>query len=114
MPYNRLNNRKRRPTHPSEILREDVLWAAGFTQAKVASILRVSQRTIGELLDERKPVTTDLAHRLARALGTSPEMWLGLQMDIDLWDTHHARHNEYEKIKRIELPTTDCNDLSQS
>jgi plasmid maintenance system antidote protein VapI len=42
-----------------------------------------------------------MAHRLARALGTSPEMWLGLQQDVDLWDTHHARRKEYEKIKRV-------------
>ena len=46
-------------------------------------------------------MTTDMAHRLARAFGTSPEMWLGLQQDVDLWDTHHARRAEYERIKRV-------------
>src|SRR6266849_6752917 len=62
---------------------------------------RISRRTVSEILHERRPVTTDMAHRLARAFGTSPEMWLGLQQDIDLWDTHHARRKEYERIKRI-------------
>jgi hypothetical protein len=42
-----------------------------------------------------------MAHRLARAFGTSPEMWLGLQQDVDLWDTHQARRAEYERIKRV-------------
>jgi len=42
-----------------------------------------------------------MAHRLARAFGTSPEMWLGLQQDVDLWDTHHARRAEYERIKKV-------------
>ena len=101
-----LTNRKRRPTHPGAILREDVLRAAGFTQDEFARILRVSRWTIIKILHERRPVTTDIAHRLARAFGTSPEMWLGLQQDVDLWDTHHARHNKYEKINRIEKPPT--------
>ena len=98
VPNNWLNNRKRRPTHPGEILREDVLPAAGLTLAR---LLGVSRRTVSEILHERRPVTTDMAHRLARAFGTSPEMWLGLQQDVDLWDTHHARRAEYERIKRV-------------
>ena len=101
MPNKWLNNRKRRPTHPGEILREDVLPGAGLTQDKLARILGVSRRTISEILNERRPVTTDMAHRLARAFGTSPEMWLGLQQDVDLWDTHQARHKEYDRIKRV-------------
>ena len=96
-----LNNRKRRPTHPGEILREDVVPGAGLTQDKLARILGVS-RTIREILHERRPVTTDMANRLARAFGTSPEMWLGLQQDVDLWDTHQARRKEYDRIKRID------------
>jgi len=69
-----LNNRKKRPTHPGEILREDVLPAAGLTRDKIAKLLGVSRRTVSEILHERRPVTTDMAHRLARAFGTSPEM----------------------------------------
>ena len=98
-----LNNRKRRPTHPGEILREDVLPAAGLTQGELARLLGVSRRTISEILHERRPVTTDMAHRLARAFGTSPEMWLGLQQDVDLWDTLHERRAEYERIKRLPI-----------
>src|SRR5436309_12921391 len=105
MPNNWLNNRKRRPTHPGEILREDVLPAAGLTQDKLARLLRVSQRTVSEILRERRPVTTDMAHRLARAFGTSPEVWLGLQQDVDLWDTLHKHRAEYGRIKRVEPST---------
>jgi addiction module HigA family antidote len=101
MPNNWLNNRKRPPTHPGEILREDVLPGAGLTQDKLARLLGVSRRTISEILHERRPVTTDMAHRLARAFGTSPEMWLGLQQDVDLWDMHQARRKEYDRIKRV-------------
>src|SRR5438094_1146899 len=96
-----LNDRKRRPTHPGEILRKDFLPAAGLTQSEIARLLVVSRRTVSEVLHERRPVTTDMAHRLARAFGTSPEMWLGLQQDVDLWDMHHARRAEYDRIKRV-------------
>src|ERR1700738_284742 len=78
------NNRKRRPTHPGEILREDVLPSAGLTQDKLARLLGVSRRTVSEIVHERRPVTTDMTHRLARAFGTSPEMWLGLQHRLGL------------------------------
>jgi addiction module HigA family antidote len=87
-------------------LREDVLPGAGLTQDKLARLLGVSRRTISEILNERRPVTTDMAHRLARAFGTSPEMWLGLQQDVDLWDTHQARYKEYDRIKRVPVSKT--------
>ena len=80
------------------------LAGSGLTQDKLAKLLGVSRRTISEILHERRPVTTDMAHRLARAFGTSPEMWLGLQQDVDLWDTHHARRKEYDRIKRVATP----------
>ena len=94
MANNWLNNRKRRPIYPGEVLREDVLPATGLTQDKLAQLLGVSRRTVSEILHQRRPVTTDMAHRWRVLLGTSPEMWLGLQQDVDLWDTHHARRKD--------------------
>jgi antitoxin HigA-1 len=81
-----LNGRKRRPTHPGEVLREDVIPALKITQGDFARTLGVSRRTVNEILQEKRPVTVDTAHRLARALNTSPDVWLGLQQDVDLWD----------------------------
>ncbi|HEY9405784.1 MAG TPA: HigA family addiction module antitoxin [Pyrinomonadaceae bacterium] len=96
-----LNNRKRRPTHPGEILREDVLPAAGLTQGGFANLLGVSRRTVNEILKEKRPVTVDMAHRLARALNTSPDVWLALQQDVDLWDTLEANKEVYQRIKPL-------------
>lgn len=94
-------NRKRRPTHPGEVLREDVLPELGLTQGEFARLLGVSRRTVNEILQERRPVTVDTAHRLARALGTSPDVWLGLQQDVDLWDALQANKRIYERIKPL-------------
>jgi addiction module HigA family antidote len=64
-------------------------------------MLGVSRRTVNEILQEKRPVTVDMAHRLARALGTSPDVWLGLQQDVDLWDALQANKHEYERIKPL-------------
>jgi addiction module HigA family antidote len=95
------NRRKRRPTHPGAILREDVLPEAGVSQAELAEMLNVSRRTVGEILNERRPVTTDMAQRLARVFGTTPEFWLRLQQAVDIWETFEARKSEYTRIKPI-------------
>lgn len=99
-----LNGRKRRPTHPGEILREDVMPNIGLSQGEFADLLGVSRRTVNEILQERRPVTVDMAHRLARALKTSPDVWLGLQLDVDVWDALQERKSEYDRIKP--LPAT--------
>ncbi|MFN2531108.1 MAG: HigA family addiction module antitoxin [Pyrinomonadaceae bacterium] len=96
------NNRRRRPTHPGEILREDVLPAARLTQDKLAKLM--SRRTVSEILHERRPVTTDMAHRLARAFGTVAGDVVRTQQRVDLWVMHRDRRKEYEKIKRIVTP----------
>ena len=96
-----LDGRSRRPTHPGEILREEVLPKTGLTQGEFARLLGVSRRTVNEILQEKRPVTVDMAHRLARVLGTSPDVWLGRQRDVDLWDALQANKHEYERIKPL-------------
>lgn len=98
-----LHNRKRRPTHPGAILREDVMPHIELSQKELAKSLGVSRRTVNEILQERRPVTVDMAHRLARALNTSPDVWLGLQLDVDIWETLEANKSEYDRIKPLPI-----------
>jgi addiction module HigA family antidote len=96
-----LNGRKRRPTHPGELLREDVLPALGMSQGEFASWLGVSRRTVNELLQERRPVSVDMAHRLARALKTSTDVWLNMQQAVDVWDALDRNKKKYQAIRSI-------------
>ncbi len=98
-----MNDRKRRPTHPGAILREDILPEAGITQGQLAQMLGVSRRTVSEILHEHRPVTTDMAHRLARVFKTTPAFWLRLQEAVDIWDTFETNRNEYNQIKPLEI-----------
>jgi antitoxin HigA-1 len=92
---------KRRPTHPGELLREETLPAAGLRPSELATLLGVSQRGINSLLQERRSVTPDLAHRLARVFKTTPEFWLRLQEAVDIWDAWQANRQEYDRLKPV-------------
>ena len=75
----------RRPTHPGEILREDVLPALDMSQTEFAKLLDVSRVTVSELLLEKRALTADMAVRIATLLKTTPESWLRMQEALDLW-----------------------------
>jgi len=98
---NTLRDPKRRPTHPGEMLREDVVPALGLTQAELAKRLGVSRLTVSELLHERRAVSPDMAMRLARLLNTTPESWLNMQQAVDLWGLQHARMRRYVHIRPV-------------
>src|SRR6266403_969464 len=56
----------------------------GDESGRVRGVAR--RLAVNALLQERRPVTVDMAHRLARALKTSPEVWLNMQEAVDIWD----------------------------
>lgn len=80
-----LRNPNRKPTHPGAVLREDVLPQIGWTQTELAVRLRVSRQTVSDLLHEKKSVTAEMAIRIAKAVGGTPESWLRMQEALDLW-----------------------------
>lgn len=71
-----------------------------MTQAELARRLGVSYPRLNEIVKRRRCVTPDTALRLARVLGMSPDFWLGLQQDWDLW--HAMKSPEAEEILRLQ------------
>lgn len=98
-----LNGRKRRPIHPGTVLRDDILPAAGITQAELARRIGVPDRVIRELCREKRAVSADLAHRLSRLFDTSVDVWLNMQLAVDIWDELRAHKHEYNRIAGIKL-----------
>ena len=81
-----LRDPSRRPTHPGEILREDVLPALSMTQTEFAERLGVSRLSVSELLHEKRALSPEMAVRVGTLLGTTPESWLRMQEAVDLWE----------------------------
>jgi len=92
-----------RPTHPGEMLREDFLPDYGLTVAGLAAALEVSRQTVNELLRERRAVSPEMALRLGRLFGNSPEFWLNAQRALDLWDAEQAIGTQVDRIKPLKV-----------
>jgi addiction module HigA family antidote len=78
-------NTRRKPTHPGEILREDIIRPLGLTVTEAAKRLGVTRKTLSALVNCKASMSPEMAVRVARATKTSPESWLYMQAKLDLW-----------------------------
>jgi len=92
------NHRDRLPTHPGEVLREDVLPALGISVSEAARQLRVSRQTLHRILAGTSAVTPEMAVRLGKFCGNGPGLWLRMQEAYDLW---HAERRLVEELAKI-------------
>jgi len=76
---------KRKPVHPGNVLKEDVLAPLAMTVTEAAEDLGVSRKALSELINEKSSLSPDMAIRIAKATDTSPESWLNMQSKLDLW-----------------------------
>lgn len=93
----------RRPTHPGVMLLEDFLPDYQLTVASLADAVGVSRQSINELLRGRRAVSPEMALRLARLFGNTPEFWLNAQRAVDLWDAGEAIASAVAKIKPLQV-----------
>jgi len=93
----------RRPVHPGEILREDFLADYDLTVSGLAEAVGVSRQSMNELLRERRALSPEMALRLSRLFGNSPEFWLNTQRAVDLWDAAQALKSEMARIKPLRV-----------
>ncbi|MBW2644879.1 MAG: HigA family addiction module antidote protein [Deltaproteobacteria bacterium] len=95
--------RKRPPTHPGSILKSHYLEPLSITLTDLAKILGVSRKTVSKIVNGHTSISSDMALRLSRAFDTSPELWLNMQNNYDLW---HAVHDskEWERVQPIGIP----------
>lgn len=89
------------PTHPGFVLFEEFLAAKLISPGRLATHIGIYPSTITELIEGRGTVTIDLALRLAKALGTTPEFWLNLQMQYDLYVKKAEHRQNKVKIERF-------------
>jgi len=90
------------PPHPGEFIKDVYIDPFSVSYRKVADMLQVSPSTLSRLIKCTSSVTPEMALRLSKVLGRSPESWLAMQDNYDLW---HARKKiNLRNISKLELP----------
>jgi antitoxin HigA-1 len=84
------------PIPPGEILLEEFMRPHGITQNRLARDIDVNPARVNDIVHGRSAITAAIALRLAKYFGTTPELWLNLQTDYDLW---LARAKDWPKVE---------------
>lgn len=94
-----LQNQSRRPGGPGDLL-ADFLENTGLSQTQAARQLGVGRQSVNELINDRRALTPEMANRLALLCGDeSPEIWLRLQQQRDLWDALHMDKSDFGNVQ---------------
>jgi antitoxin HigA-1 len=94
--------RMHNPPHPGEVIKELCLDPLGLTVTAAAEGLGVSRRALSALLNGHAGISADMAIRLSKAFGRSPQSWLQLQLQYDLCDAE--QHSDKIKVKHFPTP----------
>ena len=90
------------PPHPGEVLRE---WLSEISVTDAAERLGVARVSLSRLLNGAAGVSAEMDLRLAKAIGTTPGLWLGLQADFDLWQAQRSFRGKVKPITVPQVPT---------
>jgi antitoxin HigA-1 len=101
--YTAKRDRHRCPTHPGEVLREDVLPALGMSVTAAAAALNVTRQTLHRVLAGTTAVTPEMALRLGKLCGNGPGLWLRMQQAHDLWHAERRLSDELASIKTAKV-----------
>jgi len=91
---------KRKPTHPGSIIKQDYLVPLSISIKDMANILGVSRKTLSKIINERGSITPEMALRLSRAFDTTPDLWMNLQKNYDLWSAAQES-NSWQMVKPL-------------
>ena len=95
-----MQKKKRAPSHPGGILKRQYLDPLDLSVSELARNIGVSRKTVSKIINEKGAITADMALRLSRAFDTTPELWLNMQRNYDLW--HAAKESdEWKDIETI-------------
>ena len=90
--------RMHNPPHPGQVLRE---YLGKTTVSTAAAHLRVTRVTLSRVLNGKAGISAAMALRLASALGTSPELWMNMQSQYDLWRARQAGQPAVRRLARV-------------
>ena len=97
--YAAKRSRDRCPTHPGEVLRDDILPALNLSVTDAAKALNVTRQTLHRILAGTTSVTPEMALRLGKFCGNGPSLWMRMQEIYDLWHAERAIASDLARIK---------------
>ncbi|MBT4525272.1 MAG: HigA family addiction module antidote protein [Deltaproteobacteria bacterium] len=92
---------ERKPTHPGEVFREDVIKPLKLTVTDAAKYLGVTRKTLSEFLNCKSSLSPEMAIRISKATNTTPESWLYMQAKLDLWKASKKKLSVIQFVKPI-------------
>jgi antitoxin HigA-1 len=92
--------RMKKPPHPGRIVRQECLEPLGLTVKEAAKRLGVTRQALNNLVNGKSGISPEMSIRLSKAFGSSPEVWLGLQLEYDLAEAE--KHAGKIRVDRIE------------
>jgi addiction module HigA family antidote len=90
------------PPHPGRIVLEECIQPLGLSVSAAAKALGVSRNAVSELVNGRRGISAEMAIRLSKAFGSSPEMWAGLQLDYDM--ARAMKDADRIDVRRVAMP----------
>jgi addiction module HigA family antidote len=91
------------PPHPGEFIRNVYLEPFGITSRHLAAQLGVAPSTSNRMINGTSGISPEMALRLSRALGRSPESWLAMQNSFDLWQARNTA--DLSKVRKVKFET---------
>lgn len=91
------------PAHPGEVLKGLYLEPLETSVTEAAKKLGVTRKTLSQLINGHSGVSAEMAVRLAKALNTTPELWLNMQQSYDLWEAEKSMRKV--KVQHIRKPS---------
>ncbi len=90
------------PPHPGSLLRDTVIDALGLTVTEAAEHLDVDRVTLSRVINGKATISVEMALRLARALNTTPNVWVNMQRGYDLWQAQHNPALDLSRVRPFE------------
>jgi antitoxin HigA-1 len=92
------------PISPGDFLRHEIMGTLKITQEELADAMGVSRISINQIVNGRRSVTADMALRIGRVTGTTLDLWLNLQHDVDLYEARRKLAGTLPKLKVLHRP----------
>jgi addiction module HigA family antidote len=99
--YRAKRHRDVAPLHPGELLREDIIPALRKPKSEIARLLGVSRQALYDILNERTPVSAEMAVKIGKLCGNGASAWVNLQRAYDLW--HAERRVDVSRIPTLQV-----------